>query len=282
MRFVCPELLRRTPDALGEIATEVSDQQSSPIFLLSAGWRSGSTFLQRLICSDSNVLIWGEPLEDRLVLPRLHAMVADYSKEDGHIKYAIDSLEGELTDEWIANLNPGYQQLLRAHRSFFECFFDTSAYNQDRPRWGVKSVRWSGHHAKYLKMLYPNAKFVFLIRNPLDAWRSYRGRTWYAAYPDYTVDNVFKFCAHWKYMTESFLEHIEELQGLLITYEDIRTQDQTLVDLESYLGVEIDRSVIKKKIGSSFGKKAENLGFLEKRIACYLTARVARQVGYNI
>lgn len=282
MRFVCPDLLRRTPDALAEISVDVADQRSSPIFLMSAGWRSGSTFLQRLICSDPNVLIWGEPLEDRLILPRMHAMVADYSRNDGHIKYAIDSLQGELTDEWIANLNPGYQQLLRAQRCFFESFFDTSNYEQKRPRWGVKSVRWSAHHAKYLKLLYPNAKLVFLVRNPLDAWRSYRGRTWYAAYPDYKVDNVFKFCAHWKYMADSFLEYVNELGGLLVRYEDIRAQDKSLSELETYLDVNIDRSVIKKQIGSSFGKQAKSLGFIENRIARFMTSPVARRAGYEL
>ena len=37
------------------------NDNEEPIFLLSAGWRSGSTLLQRLIMSDSNVLIWGNP-----------------------------------------------------------------------------------------------------------------------------------------------------------------------------------------------------------------------------
>ena len=36
----------------------------APIFLLSAGWRSGSTMLQRLLMSDPGVLIWGEPYDE--------------------------------------------------------------------------------------------------------------------------------------------------------------------------------------------------------------------------
>ncbi|MEO0535490.1 MAG: hypothetical protein AAF215_16660 [Cyanobacteria bacterium P01_A01_bin.123] len=32
----------------------------SPIFVFSAGWRSGSTLLQRLVMSDKSVVIWGE------------------------------------------------------------------------------------------------------------------------------------------------------------------------------------------------------------------------------
>ena len=41
-----------------------SNDNEEPIFLLSAGWRSGSTLLQRLIMSDPRVLIWGEPYDE--------------------------------------------------------------------------------------------------------------------------------------------------------------------------------------------------------------------------
>src|SRR5262245_32576620 len=38
-----------------------NEDGAAPIFLLSSGWRSGSTLVQRLINSDSSVLMWGEP-----------------------------------------------------------------------------------------------------------------------------------------------------------------------------------------------------------------------------
>ena len=43
---------------------DIDKDQEQPIFLLSAGWRSGSTLLQRLIMSDPRVLIWGEPFDE--------------------------------------------------------------------------------------------------------------------------------------------------------------------------------------------------------------------------
>lgn len=42
----------------------IEADEPAPIFLLSAGWRSGSTLLQRLIMSDARVLIWGEPYDE--------------------------------------------------------------------------------------------------------------------------------------------------------------------------------------------------------------------------
>ena len=50
--------------ALSTMTTQPRDDATSPIFLFSAGWRSGSTLLQRLVMSDKQVLIWGEPYDE--------------------------------------------------------------------------------------------------------------------------------------------------------------------------------------------------------------------------
>ena len=39
----------------------MSSESSEPVFILSAGWRSGSTFLRRCLMASSDILIWGEP-----------------------------------------------------------------------------------------------------------------------------------------------------------------------------------------------------------------------------
>ena len=285
MNLVCPELTRSTPDSLSEISAQAfgeTHDDIQPIFLLSAGWRSGSTFVQRLICSDPRVLIWGEPLEDRLIVPRLHAMLASFTPHDGHIKYAIDSLRGELSEEWIANLNPGYCQLMRAHRAFFDTFLESGKHRQERPRWGMKSVRLTAHHALYLKLLYPRAKFIFLVRNPLDSWKSYRGRTWYGSYPDFKVDNIFKFCSHWRYLAASFLKGANPINAKLMRYEDIRNDDNLITELEMFLGVNINREVIDKRVGSSFGQHKSNHRWLDRVVIKQIAGKTARQLGYEI
>src|SRR5262245_48832244 len=37
------------------------DSTEKPIFILSAGWRSGSTLVQRCVMSGGEAMIWGEP-----------------------------------------------------------------------------------------------------------------------------------------------------------------------------------------------------------------------------
>lgn len=43
---------------------DTGEDHEEPIFLMAAGWRTGSTLLQRLIMSDSRVLMWGEPYHE--------------------------------------------------------------------------------------------------------------------------------------------------------------------------------------------------------------------------
>lgn len=46
-----------------------------PVFLLSAGWRSGSTLLQRLLVGSGEIAVWGEPLGETGLIARLaHAL----------------------------------------------------------------------------------------------------------------------------------------------------------------------------------------------------------------
>ncbi|MBX3440551.1 MAG: hypothetical protein KF861_23880, partial [Planctomycetaceae bacterium] len=96
---------------------------ASPIFILSAGWRSGSTLLQRLLCSDSQTLMWGEPYGDRVPVCRLAATVAGLEHHDPHYGYSIEHFSGDLSQQWVANLNPGGDALRKAHRAYFETLF---------------------------------------------------------------------------------------------------------------------------------------------------------------
>lgn len=155
---------------------------------MSAGWRSGSTLVQRLLCSDPNTLIWGEPFGEAVPVPRLAAMIEAFVKKaPNRAADAYDEVTRNATaplcDLWIPNLNPGFAALRRAHRAFFDTLLMAPARARGYRRWGAKWVRLSAHHARYLKWLYPRAKFVFLVRDPLDAWRSYKGRRWYTVNP---------------------------------------------------------------------------------------------------
>ncbi len=252
----------------------------SPIFLLSAGWRSGSTLLQRLVCSNKSVLVWGEPYGDRIPVPRLSSTIAEFSPGDPTIKYAIENFSGEMSEEWIANLNPGPKVLRRAHLAYFENLFARQAQENGYNHWGIKSVRLSAFHAHYLQWLYPQAKFVFLVRHPLSAYHSYKRKKWFSVRPYFQVNNVYKFMSFWNYLAKSFITEQVRLNSILIRFEDLTGNDQTVKKLSEFLDIDIQTEVLKNKVGSR-DKKKLRISLIDKMVCRRIAAGVYQRLGYH-
>ncbi|RPI90674.1 MAG: sulfotransferase [Planctomycetaceae bacterium] len=251
----------------------------SPIFVLSAGWRSGSTLLQRLMCSGPDVLLWGEPFEEFVPVHRMAASIEMLDADSPHLKFTPEHIEGSLADNWIANLNPGLQPLLCAHRAYFESLFAVPARDRGFRRWGAKYVRLSAQHAHYLKWLYPEAKFVLLVRHPMDAYRSYKRLTWwYTVRPEFRVDSGSKFMSHWAYLANSFLDEASHLGALLVRYEDLKPGNPVLKRIEEFLETPINPAVLEKKIGSKASRFRITLG---EKLACrWITGQLCRELNY--
>ena len=63
----------RITDALTRLSPAARAHGAQPVFVFSAGWRSGSTMLQRMIMENNpELLIWGEPFD----LTNLHDHMA--------------------------------------------------------------------------------------------------------------------------------------------------------------------------------------------------------------
>jgi hypothetical protein len=232
-------LARRWPDVQ-------STSREEPVFVLAAGWRSGSTLLQRALLSQC--LVWGEPLGHAGLIERLAdplRAVNDHWPEP-HFVYRgqpVDSLAGKF----IANLYPQPRHWMEALLAWFDALFARPARAAGRGRWGLKEVRLSADHATLLRWLYPRAKLLFLIRNPYDAFRSFAARRdqgwkWYHRWPDYPVTPEL-FGRHWRELAGSFLAAGEALGGLVIHYEDLEGGGWKQV--RDYVGFELNDKAIR-------------------------------------
>ena len=282
----------RHPDIVSGIqqlhsACPVSDinDDEEPIFLLSAGWRSGSTLLQRLIMSDSRVLIWGEPYDECGMIQALADSMKAFRSDWPPAEYYYDGTPpAELSGNWVANLFPSLEDLRKGHRAFFDALFSEPAKRGGAARWGIKEVRLGSEHAFYLRWLYPKAKILFLYRNPLDAYRSYAryGRSWYDIFPHKPMFTPSAFGTHWRQLMEGYLRDARKLDALLVRYEDLIGNRPPLEEIESHLGIRMDRSVLGAKVGSSerSGEKAR-LSRLEKWLLKRAVSPLAKELEYD-
>lgn len=265
-----------------------SPNQTEPIFIFSAGWRSGSTFLQRWIMTGEKVMVWGEPYRHAALIEslaeQLKAFTPDWPVDDFMIRG--DERERDLTQQWVANLYPSPANFMDAHIGYFEKLFRGPALELGKDRWGLKEVTLSVDHARYLRWLFPNAKFLFLCRDPYGAYGSYR--KWRSLYRTWPTDPVFtatRYGAIWRDLAADFVANHEDVGGLLLRYEELQTPE-TKVRLEDYLGFRLADASSLARIGDRHGpKRTQTHAHWMPKLEAFLLKRqvepVSLQLGYK-
>lgn len=290
------------PEALDRIAArwELPEPPpgGAPVFVLSAGWRSGSTLLQRLLMSDPRLLVWGEPYDLSGHVQRLAEALLPLGPDWPPDRYFLRAHEAsgraDHTREWIANLYPEVEHLRSAHRALFETLLARPARRRGYERWGFKEVRLSGDHALYLRWLFPDARILFLVRDPAAAYRSYRAyRPWYERWPDDPVLTARDFGRLWARLAGSFLRHSGPLGAPLLRYEDLVSGRKNVHELACSLDLRLDEEILGTRIRAwrpeggaaergGAGVRPADVPRVERRLLRDAVEPVASELGYDL
>lgn len=259
-----------------------SKERGAPVFILSAGWRSGSTMMQRLIMSKQSILVWGEPYSHARIIRHLadgiSAITPDWPEED----WFIDQYDlSEISSTFVANMYPPVQDMQQACLSYFRALLEEPARQRGFDRWGLKDVRLTIEDARFIKWLYPDARFLFLCRNPYNAYKSYRtDRSWYREWPDSPAFTASQFGRHWNNLATGFYEEAETLGGIFLKYEDVLKGNVNFDAIEDYLGLELDTSMLKKKVGSH-SRAGNQIPWIELKQLRKEVGTIASLLGYE-
>ena len=256
------------------------DDAAHPVFVLAAGWRSGSTLVQRLLCSSKEVLIWGEAYGRAGLVQSLTATAMGLNEQwptPGH--FGTESVFANLSDNWIANLYPPPDAMREALGAPLETLLAWPAAERGFDRFGLKEVRLQAAHARFLEWIYPSARFVFLVRNPWDAWRSARGLGLMAHWAGPVMDHPQKFAAHWARLAASYLSWDQE-NGCLLKYEDLRSTCLKELAAHCRLGT-LDVSVLARVQTGVNRPTPEPLSAAEVEVIRTVAGPLAQKFGYT-
>lgn len=253
-----------------DIDFQFNDEQ--PIFILSSSWRAGSTLLQRIVTSDANVLVWGEPYDKCNPVQSMSDMLRPLNASWPPSDYFRDDFSN-LSDQWIANLYPNLEAMLHAHKAFLNTLFVEPAKKSGFTQWGLKEVRFGLKEILYLKLFFPNAKFLLLNRDLNDAFSSYRkfskNMHWCDIWPNKPIYNAYKFAKHHKRLNNDFLTISSEFSDLIVDYNAMTTDENMLKAIDEHCNITCDRNVLIKKVGSGDDKSPKtsaNLSIKDKAL----------------
>ncbi len=245
-------------DTQGVSLGETPDDR--PIFVCAVGWRSGSTLLQRLLMTDPSVLIWGEPMDRIGVLDRLVDLISGIGPDwPEPMHYYSNREDADLTRDWVANLAPDPADFRAGLRGLLDSWLAAPARRRGFARWGVKEVRWSGDQARLLKWLYPEARFVLLVRHPVSAYLSLRrwglgdgGGGWWIRLPDRHVGDLETFARFWNELAVSWTAAAADLSAVVIRYEDMVAGQVDLAAMGVGLGLSLTpETALRARVGGS-------------------------------
>jgi len=280
------EELSRSIALLGsELATDdYAKETVAPIFLLSVGWRAGSTLLQRVLVTDPSLLLWGEPLGEMALLPRMTEMIShfisDRNLKEWRSQPPLDS--PALSQSWIANLYPPGVSFRAGLRSLFDQWLSEPAKQSGYLRWGLKEVRIGAREALLLHWLYPKAKFVIISRHPYDCYRSLVDAGWggvFDRYPKAVVDSAASFARHWNQIAVSLSQLPAEFPIVKIKYDDLISGKVDFRRLETWLDIRIkEDAALSASVGGTATRAA--LSWYERLIIRREASQGMRALGY--
>ena len=143
------------------------------LVILSPVHRSGSTLLQRICNSRKGTLIWGEHGGLLAHFANIYASAAYFSTAGSQER--VDYFgQGENPNLWIADMCPDldYVQMavVDSARAFLKTFY--GQYREQHDILGFKEVHYRREELDLIRACCPETEIVFLVRNPLDTWKS--------------------------------------------------------------------------------------------------------------
>ena len=262
--------------------------QDRPVFVASIGWRSGSTLTQRVLMSDPTILVWGEPMAQLGIIERLRELLYGISEDWPAPEHWLSHREQvDLARDWVATLSPDAGHLKAGYRAFLDHWLAIPARQRGFERWGAKQVRWSGQDGLLLRWLYPECRFIVVVRHPASAYLSMRNYGFdppayghLVKWPDDWILSLDDYARFWNRLTLSWHFVASKIGAHWVRYEDLIEGRTDIGQLGATLGLALHpATALSAKTGGSSYKVG--LAPAERDRINTLTASGRRYLAYD-
>lgn len=240
-------LARRLGGKQGDSSVSRRGEHDRPIFLIGCCHRTGSTLLQRLVSSITDVFIWGENHGAGSTLLKSRQQLLSWS--DRHAG-ARDDIRRHGTEAFMANATPERDRIDDAYRAYFRELYRLDVDGMPVERWGFKEVRHNAAELAELLQLFPAGRAIAINRDlgqvaeSVLRWEFDPSIEWESAW---TVETLNA----WRDNTFDLPSLPSELL-LRINYGDlVQNTEETLQRIEQFLDVPIgaiDRAVMQVRV----------------------------------
>jgi SAM-dependent methyltransferase len=190
------------------------------IFLISMP-RSGSTLLQHMLASHSSVASTAEPW---ILLPLVYALrenglKADYNANIGYIALG----------EFLQQLPDGGDRYFAAVRSMALELYDSYLTEHDKERFLDKTSRYYLILPELLR-IFPKAKYLFLVRNPLAVLASFLDSMVWGDWRRLAEPGIRHDLLHGSRLVLGGIRYFGD-EAIVLRYEDLVSDPQTTVKM---------------------------------------------------
>lgn len=236
-----------------------------PIIIAAPVRRSGTTLMQRLLCSAKDAVIYGESCANdfNLLINILNTKKFLFASGDWRLAQWRDVLKGEV-NEWIADLMPDIDEYLihfEAGIKSLLTFYPDFADKCGRSIWGMKLPEWHGPQLLQLMQTLPESKLIYIVREISDCVRSAKAIGMLGSLKD-----VEFFCNAYRQNRDFMENHWNSGRMLKIEFNALVSESLQLDYIQNFVGCSrIDVSVLDHKINTYVDKERyadTGLGYL--------------------
>lgn len=223
-----------------------------PVFIFSAGPACGAKFVQEFISSTKEVMVWTAPpgalnhileairLTDMSLSPGVMGVLSGTTKSQVQKKVLKPNDDAR---PHVVNMRFSVKHMQRSFQQLFSTLYGMPAAKIGFETWGIADFTGNKQTCDMLRMIYPEARFIFVIRHPIDCLRQikkygFRPRDQWGRLLE-EKNPVDWFAANWARLADDFYEMPN---GFSIRYEDILSGKLDIHALNEYLGMQLDLS----------------------------------------